>query len=258
MSEIHEIVKRQFDKQAENFSNWSVTKNIEYQKAYFDFCEISPQDTLLDLACGTGEYAIFAAPLVKNVHGVDISKGMIEIAQKQAKENGIKNTSFLCRPVESTPFENESFSIIICRSAFHHFHDYENIFKEMIRCCQKGGRISIQDIVTYSDAKVDDFFEEFEREVDISHHKSLSKEYIKNLYDRRNIKIRNTFEIEVELNVHEYLGHAQQSEVVGGRIIDLLEKGLREPDISKYFINKDGVLFFKRNVYLILGEKPVG
>jgi len=88
MSEIHEIVKRQFDKQAQNFSDWSVTKNIEYQKAYFDFCEISTQDTLLDFACGTGEYAIFAAPQVKYVHGVDISKGMIEIAQKQAaKEN---------------------------------------------------------------------------------------------------------------------------------------------------------------------------
>jgi ubiquinone/menaquinone biosynthesis C-methylase UbiE len=255
MSEIHEIVKRQFDKQAENFSNWSVTKNIEYQRAYFDFCEISPEDTLLDLACGTGEYAIFAAPLVKNVHGVDISEGMIEIARKQAKEKGIKNASFLCQPVESTPFKDESFSIIICRSAFHHFHDYENIFEEMIRCCQKGGRISIQDIVSYGDAKADDFFEEFEREVDISHHKSLSKEYIRNLYDRKNIKTRKTFGVEVELNVHEYLGHAQQSEEARGRIIDLLEKGLSEPDISRYFINKDGVLFFKRNVYLILGEK---
>jgi len=88
MSEIHEIVKRQFNKQAQNFSNWSVTKNIEYQKAYFDFCEIFSQDTLLDVACGTGEYAIFAAPKVRYVNGVDISKGMIEIAQKQAdKEN---------------------------------------------------------------------------------------------------------------------------------------------------------------------------
>jgi len=65
MSEIHEIVKRQFDKQAQNFSNWSVTKNIEYQKAYFDFCEISSQDTLLDFACGTGEYAVYAAAIVK-------------------------------------------------------------------------------------------------------------------------------------------------------------------------------------------------
>ena len=39
------------------------------------------------------------------------------------------------------------------------------------------------------------------------------------------------------------------------RISDLLEEGLREPDISKCFIIKDGVLYFKRNVYLILGEK---
>jgi ubiquinone/menaquinone biosynthesis C-methylase UbiE len=96
MSDIHEIVKRQFDKQAENFRNWSVTKNTEYQKAYFDFCQISAQDTLLDFACGTGEYALFAAPKVKYVHGVDISEGMIEIAQKQAVDSTIHNIKFLC------------------------------------------------------------------------------------------------------------------------------------------------------------------
>lgn len=255
MSEIHELVRNQFDKQAENFSNWSVTKNIEYQKAYFDFCEISPQDTLLDLACGTGNYAIFAAPRVKYVQGVDISKGMIGIAQKQAKAAGLTNISFLCHPVESTPFEDESFSIIICRSAFHHFHEYKIIFNEMIRCCQKRGRISIQDIVSYSDTKIDDYFEEFEKEIDISHHKTLSKNYITELYDQRNIRIKNTFEVEIELNVQEYLGHAQQSEEDKAKISDLLEKGLHDPDISKYFIVKDRALFFKREVFVVLGEK---
>lgn len=79
MLEIHEIIKRQFNKQAENFSSWSVTKNAEYQKAYFDFCEISSQDTLLDFACGTGDYCISAAPRVESVYGIDILKGMIEI-----------------------------------------------------------------------------------------------------------------------------------------------------------------------------------
>jgi ubiquinone/menaquinone biosynthesis C-methylase UbiE len=255
MSELHEIVKRQFDKQAQNFSNWSVTKNIEYQKAYFDFCEISSQDTLLDFACGTGEYAIFAAPKVKYVHGVDISKGMIEIAQKQATKENVKNISFLCHPVEKTPFEDESFSIVICRSAFHHFHDYDRIFDEMTRCCQRGGRISVQDIVAYSDEKIDNFFEEFEREVDVSHHKTLSKEYIKSLYDQRNIKIKNTFEIEIELHFQEYLGHAQQSTESKSKISRLSENGLNDPDISKYFIVKDRELFFKREVFLILGEK---
>jgi ubiquinone/menaquinone biosynthesis C-methylase UbiE len=180
---------------------------------------------------------------------------MIGIAQKQAKAAGLTNISFLCHPVESTPFEDESFSIIICRSAFHHFHEYKIIFNEMIRCCQKRGRISIQDIVSYSDTKIDDYFEEFEREVDISHHKTLSKNYITELYDQRNIRIKNTFEVEVELNVQEYLGHAQQSEEGKAKISDLLEKGLHDPDISKYFIVKDRALFLKREVFVVLGEK---
>jgi ubiquinone/menaquinone biosynthesis C-methylase UbiE len=255
MSEIHEIVKRQFDQQAKNFSNWSVTKNTEYQKAYFDFCQISAQDTLLDFACGTGEFALFAAPKVRYVQGVDISEGMIGIAQKQAADKNIHNIKFLCHPVEKTPFENESFSIVICRSAFHHFHGYAGIFDEMVRCCQRGGRISVQDIVAYSDPRIDRFFEEFERLVDASHHKTLSKEYVQSLYDERNMKIRNTFEIEIELHFQEYLGHAHQSEKSKRKISKLIEKGLKDPDISKYFIIKDEAFFFKRAVFLILGEK---
>ena len=255
MSDIHEIVKRQFDKQASNFSNWSVTKNVEYQKGYFDFCEISTQDTLLDFACGTGEYAIFAAPKVRYVQGVDISKGMIEIAQKQAIKSNMNNINFLCNPVEQTPFEDGSFSVVICRSAFHHFHDYTEIFNEMIRCCQGGGRISVQDIIAYPDERIDNFFEEFERTVDVSHHKTLTKEYIESLYNQKGIKIKNTFEIEIELNFQDYLGHAEQSDKNKIKIGNLLEMGLKDHDISKYFTINEGVLFFKRSVFLILGEK---
>jgi len=255
MSEIHEIVKRQFDKQALNFSNWSVTRNIEYQKAYFDFCDITSQDTLLDFACGTGEYAIFAAPMVKSVQGVDISKGMIDVAQKQALKKKLKNIHFLCNPVEKIPFKDGSSSIVICRSAFHHFNDYTAIFSEMIRCCQKNGRISIQDIAAYENEKIDNFFEEFEKLVDVSHHKTLSKTFIENLYLEKKIKVKKKFEIEVELNFQEYLTHAKQPEESINKISGLIEKGLKDPDISKFFIIKKGILFFKRNVILILGEK---
>lgn len=255
MSDIHEIVKRQFDSQALNFSNWSVTRNTEYQKAYFDFCEISSQDTVLDFACGTGEYAIFAAPKVKYVQGVDISKGMIEIAQRQAEEMNLNNIGFLCSPVEQTPFDTGSFSVVMCRSAFHHFHNYDGIFDEMVRCCQQGCRISIQDIMAYPDRKIDEFFEEFEKLVDVSHHKTVSREFLENLYHQRKLKIKNRFEIEIELNFREYLDHAKQSKENQERIVHLIENGIKDPDISKFFIDKEGILFFKRHVFLILGEK---
>lgn len=113
----------------------------------------------------------------------------------------------------------------------------------MIRCCKNGGRISIQDIVAYDDERVNRFFEDFESAMDISHHKTLSKGCITHLYARNNIEITNTLDVEIELNVPEYLGHAHQSEASRTRIVDLLQEGLKEPDISSTFIAYNGVLF---------------
>jgi ubiquinone/menaquinone biosynthesis C-methylase UbiE len=257
MDTTHEIIKRQFNEQARNFSDWSITKNREYQKAYFDFCKITPTDKLLDVACGTGDYTIFAAAQIAHAQGIDISKGMIEIAQQQAEEKNISNIDFLCHPVENIPFEDDSFSIVICRSAFHHFHAYDRIFHEMVRCCRKGGRISVQDIVAYPDEKIDRFFESFEKAVDVSHHQTATKTYIESLFTEREIPVRDTFSIEIELNAQEYLGHARQSEESKKTIGVLLERGLNDPDISKYFIIKEKDLFFKREVFLILGQKSL-
>ncbi len=255
MSDIQELVKSQFDRQAQKFSSWSVTRNVEYQKAYFEFCELSERDTLLDLACGTGEYALFAAPNIQYAQGIDLSKGMIELAVKNAKLKGIENVSFHCHPAQHTPFEDESFSIVMCRSAFHHFDRYTEIFDEMLRCCRQGGRVSLQDIVAYEDERINDYFEAFEKMIDISHHRTLTADYFKRLYEDKNIKIKNTFEIEIELNVQEYIGHANQSKENKAKLEALLIHGLNDPRIKRFFLKKDRTLFFKRNVFLILGVK---
>jgi tRNA/tmRNA/rRNA uracil-C5-methylase (TrmA/RlmC/RlmD family) len=95
-----EIVKRQFDIQAQNFSNWSVTKNQEYMQAYFEFIGFEREDELLDVACGTGEFSVFCAKRIKRVHGIDISKGMIGLAQENALASGLENITFECHDVE--------------------------------------------------------------------------------------------------------------------------------------------------------------
>lgn len=254
-SDLHRLVKQQFNQQAQNFSNWSVTQNKEYHQAYFDFCQFKPEDTLLDLACGTGEWAMFCAPKIKFVQGIDISEGMIEIAAKQAEAQNLKNMNFVCQPVERTPFPDNSFSIVTCKSAFHHFSQYEAIFEEMIRCCESDGRISIQDIAAYSDATVNSYFEELERQIDVSHHNTLAKEFLIDLYTKKNIQISQTYEIEVELNFREYLTHAKQSELSLKKIEMLLEKGLNDASISKFYLIKENEIYFKRTAFIILGKK---
>ena len=145
----NQIIKQQFNKQAQKFSNWNITQNQEYLEAYFGFCEIQPHETLLDVACGPGEFPVFCAKRMKKTVGIDISDKEIEIGRKYAIENNLVNVEFYCDNVEKLPFDDGIFDIVTCKSAYHHFTKTKKVFKEMVRCAKKGGRVSIQDICAY-------------------------------------------------------------------------------------------------------------
>ncbi len=245
----------QFDKQAERFSNWSVTRNLEYMQAYFDFCHMLPEDDLLDVACGTGEFSLFCASRIRSVTGVDISAGMIGIAKLQSTKANLANVHLICHDVEELPLPSDAFSVVICKSTFHHLEHPETTLGEMIRCCKQGGRISVQDIVSYEDEKVNDFFEEIEQQIDASHHRTCSRELLTHLFETHELKITGTHGLEIELDFQEYLDHADQSGENRKNIARLLDHGLRDEQIAGYFTRREGRLFFRRNVFLILGEK---
>ncbi len=251
-----EIVKRQFDIQAQNFSNWSVTRNEEYMQAYFEFIGFQKEDELLDVACGTGEFSIFCARKIKAVHGIDISQGMIDLANKQACDDSLANITFECHDVEHIPCASNSFSVVQCRSAFHHMENNHLVFKEMLRCCSPNGRLAVQDIMAYEDSRVNSFFEALEKEVDVSHNATLHRQEFIDLFNRNQVEIARSFVVEIELNFNEYLGHAHQSASSFEKIRDLLEEGLQDRDISRFlYLNEGDELIFKRAVFLILGSK---
>jgi hypothetical protein len=125
----------------------------------------------------------------------------------------------------------------------------------MIRCCEKSGKISIQDIVAYEDETVNNFFETFDKLVDISHNKTLSQIEFNRFYEENNIEKTGEFRLDVDLNVNEYLGHARQDNENKIKIHELLETGQKDKRIAEYLFIKDGDLTFKRPVYLIIGKK---
>ncbi len=249
-------VKKQFDLQAHSFSKWSVTKNEAYMQAYFEFIGFEKGDELLDVACGTGEFSVFCARRINGVHGIDISEGMIELAKKQACSGGLANITFACHDVESIPCASNSFSVVACRSAFHHMENYPQVFREMLRCCRPNGRLAVQDIMSYDDQKVNSFFEDLEKEIDVSHNATLTKGEFINLFDQNRVDVIRSMSVEIELNFRDYLSHAFQSQSSLEKIRDLLEEGLQDEDISRFlYLNKDEEPVFKRSVFLILGQK---
>lgn len=52
---------------------------------------VEQNSKILDIGCGTGELAIKAAKLGANVSGIDISKGMLAIAEKKVEKNNYKD-----------------------------------------------------------------------------------------------------------------------------------------------------------------------
>lgn len=246
--------REQFNKQAEKYSNWSVTRNTQYLQKYLEFCEINADDTLLDVACGSGDFVICAVPKVKSACGIDVSDNLINIAEKEAADLGLENASFKCGEFENVEISNK-YSTVVCRMALHHFIDPKYTFKKINECCLSDGKIGIQDIIAYDDEEVQEFFETFEKYVDKSHNRSLSLDELTSMYEENNIKISKIKRFNREISIKRYMSHAEQSEESINSINKLMKKGLKNEKVSKYLTLKDGEIFFKREVALILGDK---
>ncbi len=97
---------------------------------------------LLDIACGTGQFAIRTKKKNPNmlVCGADSSPGMIK--QAEAKYGSVAWT--LC-PADKLDYLDNTFDIVTCSHAFHHFPNQDKAMAEMYRVLKLGGVLVIAD-----------------------------------------------------------------------------------------------------------------
>lgn len=67
---------------------------VLYGKA-LEFADLTGEETVIDAYCGTGTITLFLAQKAREVYGVEIVKPAIQDAKKNARDNGIKNATFL-------------------------------------------------------------------------------------------------------------------------------------------------------------------
>ena len=107
----------------------------------------------------------------------------------------------------------------------------------------------------YEDSYVNDFFERFDKLVDISHNRMMGISEINKLYYDNKIEKTKEFKLDVDLSINEYINHALQEQDKKKEIESLLSEGLNDSMLNGYLFHKEKQLFFKRPVYLILGYK---
>lgn len=114
--------------------------------------ELEPDadDRVPDVACGAGSLVIGVAPRVERAVGVDVSEGMLEIARsglRAAEEDQpLANVEFVHGPSDALPFDDASFTAVVCTTALHHFPDAQGSIDEIARILAPGGRLVIGDM----------------------------------------------------------------------------------------------------------------
>jgi ubiquinone/menaquinone biosynthesis C-methylase UbiE len=97
----------------------------------------SPKTCVLDVGCGTGNYAMALAEATGcRIAGIDPSRRMLDRARDAASWESLVQGS-----AESLPFPRESFDVVMSTDVIHHIGDRDAYFNEAARVLRPEGHI---------------------------------------------------------------------------------------------------------------------
>jgi DhnA family fructose-bisphosphate aldolase class Ia/ubiquinone/menaquinone biosynthesis C-methylase UbiE len=244
-----------FDVNANKYSQWEVTVNKKYLDQFYEFAEINLNDTVIDIACGSGDFLLNCANRIGASKGIDYSDKLIEIGNAHLRLKGIKNIVLKVENIEKIIFEKkESYDVVICRMALHHFVDCKAAFGNCVKFGKDICTIAMQDIISYDEKEADEYFDSMEKLIDKTHKRIISKSSFENLFIEKGVEIKDSIVLEREIKLSEYILHAHQSGEDKIELDKMVLEGLANSILRKYIYIKENEVVFRRKLLLIKGS----
>lgn len=127
--------------------SWDIDKGWR-MRAVRQLAPFHPQK-MLDVATGTGDFAILSAKILKpqKLIGIDISEGMMQIGRQKTEKEGLQDiVSFKKEDCLNLSFEDGTFDAITAAFGIRNFQDLEQGLREMCRVLKKGGHLSVVEL----------------------------------------------------------------------------------------------------------------
>ncbi|TAL02801.1 MAG: class I SAM-dependent methyltransferase [Rhodospirillaceae bacterium] len=170
----HDLVASQFGTTAAAY----VASSVHASGADLDQLEglvlRTPRSTVLDLGCGSGHVSLRLAQWVAQVTAYDLADGMLDAVRREASRLGRNNIVCQRGPVESLPFADATFDVVVSRFSVHHWHDVAAGLRDARRVLKPGGQAAFADVTTPGRAVFDTWLQSLELLRDPSHGRNLS------------------------------------------------------------------------------------
>jgi 2-polyprenyl-3-methyl-5-hydroxy-6-metoxy-1,4-benzoquinol methylase len=140
--EVHGVkrVERFWDSRSKEYDR----NEEEYERSHKQAVDntrkhLSVSDIVLDYGCGTGIVTNDLADSVREIHGVDISSEMIDVARRKAAERGIENVHYAQATIFHERYGTESYNVILAFSVLHLLEDTQMVMQRIHELLKPGG-----------------------------------------------------------------------------------------------------------------------
>ena len=150
-----EQVERMFDQIAHSydFLNHTLSLGIDrsWRKAAIDSLKPYAPQRILDVATGTGDFALMAVDRLQpqSLIGADLSEGMLSVGREKVERAGKSDIITLQKEdCMALSFEDNTFDAVTVAYGVRNFEDLDRGLREMLRVLKPGGRLVIIELTS--------------------------------------------------------------------------------------------------------------
>ena len=168
-SDLKGAVQEQFGPVAANYLTSAVHAQGEDLPVMVQAANLRGDERVLDAGCGAGHTAASFAPHVAEVVALDFTDAMLRQVEVLASERGLSNVSTRLGDVESLPFADAVFGLVVSRYSSHHWARPEQALREFRRVLRGDGSFVLSDVLGFGDYVSDTYLNAIEVLRDPSH-----------------------------------------------------------------------------------------
>lgn len=210
------LIEEMFDNIAPTYDtlNHRLSGNIDKgwrKKAIRQLQPFRPKQ-MLDIATGTGDFAILAAKELKPQHliGADISEGMMAIGREKVKAAGLSDViSFQKEDCLNLSFPDNTFDAVTAAFGIRNFQNLDKGLAEICRVLKKGGHLSIVELTTPVKFPMKQLFRIYSNTFLLNYAKFISKD--KSAYEYLNKTVEAFPQGEKMMEIFQKAGFAKSS-----------------------------------------------